>query len=146
MSGSLCRSFGKDKVIFISKEDHEKPCSIKLPEEEEPRGLILPNGDINWNCPCIGSTASGPCGFEFRDAFSCFHYSKSETKGSECLEKFQTLNACMAEYPGLFKKDEQEDGQREELEAFDREKLSDELKELEQRKIAKDEGKSSAAQ
>lgn len=50
----------------------------------------------------------------------------------------------MAEYPGLFKKDEQEDGQREELEAFDREKLSDELKELELRKIAKDEEKKAA--
>lgn len=142
---SLCKSFGKDKVVFVTKEDHEKPCSIQLPEEEEPRGLIMPNGDINWNCPCIGATASGPCGYEFREAFTCFHYSTSETKGTECLEKFQILNQCMSEYPGLFKKSEQEeeDSNREELEAFDKEKVSEELKQLEQRKIAKDEEKKS---
>lgn len=142
---SECRSLGKDKVIFITKEDHEQPCAIQLPEEEEPRGLILPNGDINWNCPCIGATAAGPCGYEFREAFSCFHYSKSESKGTECMDKFQVLSACMAEYPGLFKKDDQEESQSEELEAFDREKVSEELKQLEQRKIAKDEEKKSTS-
>lgn len=44
-------------------------------------GLILDNGDINWGCPCLGGMATGPCGQEFREAFSCFHYSTEEMKG-----------------------------------------------------------------
>lgn len=37
-------------------------------------GPILPNGEINWECPCLGGAAHGPCATEFRAAFSCFHY------------------------------------------------------------------------
>lgn len=65
-------------------------------------GLILPNGEINWNCPCLGGMASGPCGTEFKDAFSCFHYSKEEVKGSDCLEQFRSMQECMQRYPELY--------------------------------------------
>ncbi|RWS20670.1 hypothetical protein B4U80_03656, partial [Leptotrombidium deliense] len=58
---SLCKEVGKDKIIFLTKEDHEKPSTVVIPEDDEPRGLILPNGEINWNCPCLGGMASGPC-------------------------------------------------------------------------------------
>lgn len=71
---SHCKSFGKDKVIFATKEDHEMPSTVELPETERAPGLILPSGEINWNCPCLGGMATGPCGVEFREAFSCFHY------------------------------------------------------------------------
>lgn len=37
-------------------------------------GPILPNGEINWDCPCLGGAAHGPCATEFRGAFSCFHF------------------------------------------------------------------------
>lgn len=46
--------------------------------------------------------ASGPCGTEFKDAFSCFHYSKEEVKGSECLEQFRAMQECMQRYPELY--------------------------------------------
>ena len=74
-------------------------------------GLILPNGDINWNCPCLGGMASGPCGMQFRDAFSCFHYSKAEPKGSDCYESFRKMQDCMQNYPELYpaKEDEGEE-------------------------------------
>lgn len=65
---------GKDKIVFMTTEDLMKPSTITFPDEEEPPGLILPNGEINWNCPCLGGMATGPCGVEFREAFSCFHY------------------------------------------------------------------------
>lgn len=71
---SYCKDFGKDKVIFASKEDHAIPSSVELPQSEPSPGLILANGDINWNCPCLGGMATGPCGVEFREAFACFHY------------------------------------------------------------------------
>ncbi len=64
----------------MTKEDSQKPAVAsslsegKEEEEEEEYGIILPNGEINWDCPCLGGMASGPCGQAFRDAFSCFHY------------------------------------------------------------------------
>uniref|UniRef100_A0A2R5LMM2 Putative mitochondrial intermembrane space import and assembly protein 40 n=1 Tax=Ornithodoros turicata TaxID=34597 RepID=A0A2R5LMM2_9ACAR len=108
---SYCKSYGKDKVIFVTREDHEKPSTIKLPDdpEDDRPGLILPNGDINWNCPCLGGMAAGPCGAQFREAFSCFHYSTSETKGSECFEHFRSMQDCMAQYPNLYPMDKDED-------------------------------------
>merc|ERR1711974_436731 len=56
----------------------------------------------NWNCPCLGGMAIGPCGIEFREAFSCFHYSEAEPKGSDCLEQFAGMQRCMQNYPELF--------------------------------------------
>lgn len=81
---SYCKRTGpnnKDLVIFATKEDHKVPSKVQLPELEPQPGLVLPTGDINWNCPCLGGMATGPCGIEFRNAFSCFHYSKEEPKG-----------------------------------------------------------------
>lgn len=49
-------------------------------------GLIAADGSINWDCPCLGGMASGPCGVDFREAFSCFHYSKADPKGSVVLD------------------------------------------------------------
>lgn len=33
--------------------------------------------------------AHGPCGEEFKAAFSCFVYSNEEPKGMDCIDKFQ---------------------------------------------------------
>ncbi|XP_061893424.1 mitochondrial intermembrane space import and assembly protein 40-like [Entelurus aequoreus] len=98
---------GKDTIIFVTKEDHAAPSNAELVEEDpndpyEERGLILPSGDINWNCPCLGGMASGPCGVDFKEAFSCFHYSKEEVKGSECLDQFTAMQECMQRYPELY--------------------------------------------
>jgi len=101
---SYCKDFGKDKVIFATKEDHEKPSTVELPETERAPGLILPNGEINWNCPCLGGMATGPCGVEFREAFSCFHYSEAEPKGSDCYDQFATMQECFARYPTVYNK------------------------------------------
>ena len=83
---SLCKVLGKDKLIFVTKEDHEKPCTIAVPELEsrfEEHGLVTPNGNLNWSCPCVGNMASGPCGFFFKEAFGCFHVSKADPKGNK---------------------------------------------------------------
>ena len=98
----LIRKEGKDTIIFATKEDHATPSKVTLPEPEPSPGLILPNGDINWNCPCLGGMATGPCGVEFREAFSCFHYSTADPKGSDCYEAFKTMQTCMSHYPALY--------------------------------------------
>ncbi|TTB85613.1 Mitochondrial intermembrane space import and assembly protein 40 [Bagarius yarrelli] len=105
---------GKDRIIFVTKEDHEAPSNAELVEDDpndpyEDHGLILPNGDINWNCPCLGGMASGPCGQQFKDAFSCFHYSQEEVKGSECIEYFRGMQECMQKYPELYPQEDDSD-------------------------------------
>lgn len=65
-------------------------------------GLVLPNGEINWACPCLGGMATGPCGVEFREAFTCFHHSKADPKGSDCLEIFRAMSTCMSYFPGVY--------------------------------------------
>ncbi len=61
-----------------------------LEEEAGQEGAFNPEtGEINWDCPCLGGMAHGPCGEEFKAAFSCFVYSTEEPKGVECIGKFQ---------------------------------------------------------
>lgn len=61
-----------------------------LEEEAEGEGAFNPEtGEINWECPCLGGMAHGPCGDQFKQAFSCFVYSKEETKGIDCIEHFK---------------------------------------------------------
>lgn len=98
----IIRKEGKDTIIFATKEDHATPSKVTLPAPEPSPGLILPNGEINWNCPCLGGMATGPCGVEFREAFSCFHYSTADPKGSDCYEAFKTMQSCMSNYPALY--------------------------------------------
>uniref|UniRef100_G1TF72 Mitochondrial intermembrane space import and assembly protein 40 n=1 Tax=Oryctolagus cuniculus TaxID=9986 RepID=G1TF72_RABIT len=105
---------GKDRIIFVTKEDHETPSNAELVADDpndpyEEHGLILPNGDINWNCPCLGGMASGPCGEQFKSAFSCFHYSKEDIKGSDCVDQFRAMQECMQKYPDLYPQDDEEE-------------------------------------
>lgn len=65
-------------------------------------GLILPSGEINWDCPCLGGMASGACGEQFKTAFTCFHFSQEEVKGLDCLEQFSSMQECFRHHPELF--------------------------------------------
>lgn len=63
-----------------------------LEEEAGQEGAFNPEtGEINWDCPCLGGMAHGPCGEEFKTAFSCFVYSTEEPKGIDCIEKFKCV-------------------------------------------------------
>ncbi|XP_061384639.1 mitochondrial intermembrane space import and assembly protein 40 [Danaus plexippus] len=102
-------SGGKDVVVVASRAELAAPSTVTLPEPEPAPGLLLADGSINWGCPCLGGMATGPCGTQFRDAFSCFHYSEADPKGSDCYEKFSVMQECMSQYPELYGKDEDED-------------------------------------
>ena len=65
---------GKDVSIFVTKEDIDKPEAVTTLAHDEQYGIVLPSGELNWDCPCLGGMAYGPCGQEFKDAFSCFHF------------------------------------------------------------------------
>jgi len=76
-------------------------------------------GEINWDCPCLGGMAHGPCGEEFKEAFSCFVYSKEEPKGVECIEKFKGMQDCFRQHPEMYASEleDDEDEVEEELRA-----------------------------
>ncbi|POS71684.1 mitochondrial intermembrane space import and assembly protein 40 [Diaporthe helianthi] len=75
----------------------------QLEEEAGQQGAFNPEtGEINWDCPCLGGMAHGPCGEEFKAAFSCFVYSNEEPKGIECVEKFQGMQDCFRKYPDIY--------------------------------------------
>lgn len=59
-------------------------------------------GEINWDCPCLGGMAYGPCGMQFREAFSCFIYSEADPKGLDCVEKFKLMQQCFREHPEVY--------------------------------------------
>jgi intermembrane space import and assembly protein 40 len=59
-------------------------------------------GKINWDCPCLGGMAHGPCGMQFREAFSCFVFSEQEPKGIDCVEKFKAMQDCFRENPDVY--------------------------------------------
>lgn len=71
-------------------------------------------GEINWDCPCLGGMAHGPCGEEFKEAFSCFVYSESEPKGIDCVQKFQNMRTCFKQHPEHYKEELYEDDNAEE--------------------------------
>ncbi len=66
---------------------------VGIESEELPESAAFnpETGEINWDCPCLGGMAHGPCGEEFRAAFSCFVYSNEEPKGIECIDKFKCV-------------------------------------------------------
>ncbi|ESP01293.1 hypothetical protein LOTGIDRAFT_99768, partial [Lottia gigantea] len=76
-------------------------------------GAILENGEINWDCPCMGGFQNGPCGQTFRDSFTCFIQSKVEPKGSDCYEQMREWSQCMKDnaeyYDKLKEKNENND-------------------------------------
>ncbi|KUI54958.1 Mitochondrial intermembrane space import and assembly protein 40 [Cytospora mali] len=75
----------------------------QLEEEAGQQGAFNPEtGEINWDCPCLGGMAHGPCGEEFKAAFSCFVYSNEEPKGMDCIDKFQHMQDCFRKYPDVY--------------------------------------------
>ncbi|KAG5422183.1 MIA40 [Candida metapsilosis] len=70
-------------------------------------------GEINWDCPCLGGMAHGPCGEEFKEAFSCFIYSETEPKGIDCIKKFENMRTCFKQHPEHYKEELFDDDDKE---------------------------------
>lgn len=96
----------KDEIFFISKEEsdavglEENNESTKEAAKEE--AYNPETGEINWDCPCIAGMTKPPCGEMFKEAFSCFVYSETEPKGSDCVEQFRAMQDCFQRYPEIY--------------------------------------------
>lgn len=83
-----------------------------LEEEAGQQGAFNPEtGEINWDCPCLGGMADGPCGEDFKTAFSCFVFSEEEPKGMDCIDKFQGMQECFKKYPEIYGAELADDGE-----------------------------------
>jgi mitochondrial intermembrane space import and assembly protein 40 len=77
-----------DEHLEANAEAMGDPAALE--QEAGQEGAFDPEtGEINWDCPCLGGMAHGPCGEEFKAAFSCFVHSTEEPKGMDCIDKFQ---------------------------------------------------------
>ncbi|KAL2014537.1 hypothetical protein VTN00DRAFT_2062 [Thermoascus crustaceus] len=87
------------------EERPEGPSSSPqdLEAQADQEGAFNPEtGEINWDCPCLGGMAHGPCGEEFKAAFSCFVFSKEEPKGMDCIDKFKGMQDCFRQHPDVY--------------------------------------------
>ncbi|KAI3620485.1 hypothetical protein CBS9595_002452 [Malassezia furfur] len=76
--------------------------AMSLDEEEQESAFDERTGEINWDCPCLGGMAHGPCGEEFKKAFSCFIFSEQEPKGIECVDLFKDMQDCFRKHPEVY--------------------------------------------
>lgn len=106
---SAPRSDASESVTISPEGEESFPVASETPIEgegaqgESSGGAFNPEtGEINWDCPCLGGMAHGPCGQQFRDAFSCFVYSEADPKGIDCVEKFKAMQDCFREHPDVY--------------------------------------------
>ncbi|KAI8061084.1 P-loop containing nucleoside triphosphate hydrolase protein [Gongronella butleri] len=129
---------GKDTVVFVDKEyvDSQQEESVPVSKEQaaadenvDPSAAAYDpeTGEINWDCPCLGGMAQGPCGEQFKAAFSCFVYSEAEPKGVDCVEKFKAMQDCFREHPDVYgdELDDDEDNDDEAPKAAEQPKEED---------------------
>ncbi|KAG1802742.1 uncharacterized protein HD556DRAFT_1332061 [Suillus plorans] len=99
-------TYSETSVPILEEDADKTPPAAPVEaqsEEQSSGGAYNPvTGEINWDCPCLGGMAHGPCGPEFREAFSCFVYSEQEPKGIDCVEKFKAMQTCFREHPDVY--------------------------------------------
>ncbi|PHH56080.1 Mitochondrial intermembrane space import and assembly protein 40 [Ceratocystis fimbriata CBS 114723] len=98
------QSAGDDSSATADIASQPGPGSpAALEAEAGQQGAFNPEtGEINWDCPCLGGMADGPCGEEFKAAFSCFVFSQEEPKGMDCIDKFQGMQTCFRAHPDVY--------------------------------------------
>ncbi|KAF5102865.1 hypothetical protein D0Z00_000123 [Geotrichum galactomycetum] len=84
------------------KEPVEDAAAVEATDAAQAGAFNPDTGEINWDCPCLGGMANGPCGEEFKTAFSCFVYSEAEPKGVDCIEKFSAMQDCFRRHPDVY--------------------------------------------
>ncbi|QPG96688.1 hypothetical protein C2857_005001 [Epichloe festucae Fl1] len=91
-----------DAQTTAASASPEAPLELEEEEGGQEGAFNPETGEINWDCPCLGGMAHGPCGEDFKTAFSCFVFSNAEPKGMDCIDKFQGMQECFRRYPDIY--------------------------------------------
>lgn len=93
----------EQEMVAVEADPSQAQSPEDLEQQADQQGAFNPEtGEINWDCPCLGGMAHGPCGEEFKAAFSCFVYSAEEPKGMDCIDKFQHMQDCFRLHPEIY--------------------------------------------
>ncbi|CAI8501169.1 unnamed protein product [Hanseniaspora opuntiae] len=84
-----------------SQEEAESTGDQPEPKAEDEAPSAEDKPETEGEAPS-GGMAHGPCGEEFKTAFSCFIYSEAEPKGVDCVEKFQGMQECFKKHPEIY--------------------------------------------
>jgi intermembrane space import and assembly protein 40 len=108
----------KDIIIFEEKPEKQESSSTRSGESSQEQNMNEAfdpeTNEINWDCPCIADLVKPPCGENFKEAFSCFVYSKEEPRGSDCIEQFKSMQSCFMKYPEIYGDDDDDEEESEE--------------------------------
>ena len=110
-------------LLRAGREGSNHICDRRRPRDSKQRGAggRRPQGSVRgawtdparWRhqleLPMPWGMASGWCGEQFKAAFSCFHYSQEDVKGSDCVDQFRAMHECMQKYPDLCPQEEEEE-------------------------------------
>ncbi|KAK5996918.1 Mitochondrial intermembrane space import and assembly protein 40 [Cladobotryum mycophilum] len=103
---SLVEQRRKETVTKPAEPTEKKPAETdKKPETQVQSATALEGSPAALEeeaVSLLGGMAHGPCGEEFKTAFSCFVYSEEEPKGMDCIEKFQGMQECFRQYPEIY--------------------------------------------
>lgn len=107
---SIIEPFESLKDNNITKEVTENPETLiedPKPLNEEQIIYNPDTGEINWDSPSLRGLAQGPCGEEFKVAFSCFVYSEREPRKGQCINQFQGMQSCFQRHPDYYLNNEE---------------------------------------
>jgi ATP-dependent RNA helicase DHX57 len=68
--------------------------------------------------------AQGPCGEQFKAAFSCFVFSEAEPKGLDCVEKFKGMQDCFRLHHDVYGDEIDDDDEEEDEKASVKEEVN----------------------
>lgn len=88
---SISANREKPSVATAPSPESTEPETLEEREQQAAQegAFNEETGEINWDCPCLGGMAHGPCGEQFRGAFGCFVFSNAEPKGMDCIDNFK---------------------------------------------------------
>lgn len=91
----------KTKSEVMANEEAEQTKSNKTENRETPQ-KGSDNSEIKWGNQFLKPISSGPCGREFKDAFSLV-LSSLDLKGADTIKKLEALRRCLNDHPDITK-------------------------------------------
>ncbi|CAI4229523.1 unnamed protein product [Auanema sp. JU1783] len=91
--------------ICMSENDHDD-VTVKCPDQfinwsacmQNVSGSIYDDGRINIECPCLHSPLAHRCGHLLREAVQCTNSSKTNPRGTDCVDHFIEYDLCLRSF------------------------------------------------
>nr|XP_027098861.1 mitochondrial intermembrane space import and assembly protein 40 homolog [Coffea arabica] len=88
-----------------TEKEKKRGTGVGSGENDDAEGSVEEKAQRALEWPCIAHLRTGPCGFQFSDAFLCY----APEKGSDCVRPFVALQSCIKANADAFSEDILED-------------------------------------